>query len=62
LDSVKVGRLPIPMNNESSGYLVQLLESRINSIPGFRVDSAKVEDGQLNFKGILPDKAKIWPF
>ncbi len=62
LDSVKVGRLPIPMNAESSGYLVQLLENRIDSIPGFRVDSAKVEDGQLNFKGSLPNKAEIGPF
>ena len=62
LDNVKVGRLPIPMNNESSGYLVQLFEKRINSIPGFRVDSAKIENSQLNFKGSLPDGVKIWPF
>jgi len=62
LASVKVGRLPIPMTKESSGYLVGLLERRINAIPGFRVDSATVLDGQVSFKGSLPDKVKVWPF
>jgi hypothetical protein len=62
LDSVKVGRLPMPMNSESTGYLAQLLEKGINGIPGFRVDSAKVEDGQLNFKGSLPNNVKTWAF
>lgn len=61
LDSVKVGRLPIPMDKEASSYLTQLLQKRINGIPGFKVDSAKVESGQLNFKGSLPDKVKVWP-
>jgi len=62
LDSVKVGRLPIPMNSESVGYLSQLLERRISAISGFQIDSAKVEDGQLNFKGSLPNKVNVWPF
>lgn len=62
LESVKIGRLPIPMTSESSGYLIGLLERRINNIPGFRVDSAKVVAGQLDFKGSLPDKVKVWPF
>ena len=62
IESAKVGRLPIPMNSESVSYLGQLLERRINGIPGFKVDSAKVIDSQLNFKGSLPDKIKTWTY
>ena len=50
------------MASESSGYIAGLLERRISGIAGFKVDSAKVVEGQLDFKGSLPDKVKVWPF
>jgi hypothetical protein len=53
----KLGRLSVPTEVFEGNYISNFVEDRIQNIPGLRVDSLKVEEGELRFKGTYPDKS-----
>jgi len=57
IQKVELGRLPIPQSlyTSSKGYVDNFAEERMRFVKGLSVKSVKIENGQLNFIGTLPD-------
>jgi len=61
LDNLTIGRLSVPQSiiQPNQHYLGEMAEKEMNSISGFYVKSAKVENGQAAFEGTVPDVESI---
>lgn len=56
-EKLVIGRIPVPANllNQYQPALWGFAQDRIDRIDGLNAESAKFQDGQLYFKGTLPD-------
>jgi hypothetical protein len=56
LKEAVLGRMPVPVDALPIDKIERFAEERINNITGLYVESLRVEDGKLKFKGTYPDK------
>jgi hypothetical protein len=58
IQSLEVGRIPVPQNyvSENTGALNSFVTDRLNSIPNLQVRSLTLNNGQVNFDATTPDK------
>jgi len=54
---VEVGRFPVPLSiiADNKGRVISFVENKIFQIPGLSVKSLRIEQGQLQFEGTLPE-------
>jgi hypothetical protein len=58
IDSLVIGRVPMPIRAEDKAKAEQLVHEKLNSIPGFSIGSVSYEGGLVHFKGTIPASAK----
>ncbi len=57
IDQATVGRIPVPVGMVPMDTVERFAEERIQNIPGLYIESYKVEDEKVRFKGTYPDKS-----
>ncbi len=60
MESVNVGLVPMPVDqaNVYGTEVGTILNRVLNSIPGFKVDSFKIDSDGLHFKGTIPEETQ----
>lgn len=58
LTALEIGRVPVPMAiiNQYQQPAADLATDLLSKVKGFSMEEASISDGQLHFKGTLPDK------
>lgn len=59
ISQVQIGRVNVPIKNDMNQVADTLVQRNIRNVPGFSIDSASFNNGQLHLVGQLPNSLKL---